>query len=50
MREPELYSDLGGAESQAITLYSEDLQVREEFRMRNEGHHGILDCVGMKGE
>ena len=48
MGEPELNSDLGGAESQAVTLDSEDLQVREKLSMRNKSHHRILDCVGMK--
>jgi hypothetical protein len=48
MREPEFNSNLCGAESQAITLDSEDLQVREKLGMRNKSHHGILVCVGMK--
>jgi hypothetical protein len=50
MGEPEFDSDLCGAESQAVTLDSEDLQVREKLRMRNKCHHGILVCVGMKRE
>ena len=50
MGEPQFHSNLGGTEPQAVTLDSEDLQVREELSMRNEGHNGILHCVGMKGK